>query len=154
MESQELIEDSKRESRSYSGRSVVFGMFLFAIVMTSLLWGYWKAYAASFQPLQSALVDQFGEDSKPRVEGGAYKSHLNTPQTLRVVMKVSFNPKTDNAQRNRLVNQVVLLAEKHLPERTYANLEVRLYQKNEESNEQVLELRKYSWNQFPLPIED
>lgn len=84
----ELYEPPKT---SISGPRVVLGMFAFAAVAVVFLKLYWDKHIEPFMPLQLALAEQF-EDSSPRVEGGQRKPSKGTPMTLRITMRVPFDP--------------------------------------------------------------
>jgi hypothetical protein len=96
-------------TRSFSGRSVVIGMFTFGILATSGMWVYWHLYLKPFYPLQQALADEFAK-SYPRVEGG---HHRHSPWTLRIVLQVPFKPVEGDAQVTTTANRVIELARAH-----------------------------------------
>lgn len=140
-------------NESTSGWKVVVGMFGFAMFLTLCLVVYWKVYESSFSPLQRAIVKEF-KDSKSRVEGGAYKSHLDGPKTVRIVFQVPFDPNFEQAKRNTISNRLAELAMQHLfdPEQ-YSILEVRFYTKNNDGDVQI-KMDKHMMKDFPLPVED
>lgn len=116
--------------RDISGRWVVIGMFLFGFIAVGTIWYYWKLQTAAFLPLQQAIADTF-DDSRPLVEGGQRKVKQNTPQILRIVMKIEFNPSAEeHAQRvETIVDQLQELAKQHQPDfDKYEIFEVNLWQ--------------------------
>ncbi len=118
-----------------SGKLVVVGMFAFAAVMTGLMWFYWKMNLAPFLPLQQVIVatEEFSE-SRPVVEGGRAKGQDNAPNTLRVTMKVDYDP-IENEDRVIAIEQKVLeLAKTSLPQfEEYDQLEFNLYWPKQET---------------------
>jgi hypothetical protein len=118
-----------------SGKLVVFGMFAFAAVMTGFMWFYWKMNLAPFLPLQQAIVatEELAE-SRPVVEGGRAKGQDNAPNTLRVTMKIDYDP-IENEDRVIAIEQKVLeLAKTSLPQfEEYDQLEFNLYWPKQET---------------------
>jgi hypothetical protein len=113
-----------------SGRWVVIGLFLFGIVAVGTIWFYWKLHTAPFLPLQQAIADTF-DDSRPLVEGGQRKMNQNTPPTLRIVMKIEFNPfaEAEAQQVESIIDRLHDLAREHQPDfDTYDVFEVHLWQ--------------------------
>ena len=100
-----------------SGKVVILGIFAFAACMTAFMWLYWKMNLAPFLPLQQAIIaEQEFAESRPVVEGGRRKGQADAPNTLRVTMKVDYDP-NENPQRVEQLEQTVLaLAEKSLPQ--------------------------------------
>lgn len=120
------VTEGKSEFRVLSGRSVVGGMFSFAILTTALLWIYWKLHTAPFVPLQRAIVEQF-PDSAPRVEGGQRKMHKGTPRILRVVLRVGFDPTTNKLQSEQTADRVADIARETMDLTEYDLLEIHLF---------------------------
>jgi len=108
------------------GRWVVMGMFAFGGVLVVMMAIYWHLHTSPFIELQEALAREF-EGSRPRVQGGQHKMHQNTPRILRIVMKVDFDPTTDNENAKQVEQQVAALAKKHHDLTTYKTLEIHLF---------------------------
>lgn len=118
-----------------SGKLVVLGMFAFAALMTGFMWFYWKMNLAPFLPLQQAIIatEELAE-SRPVVEGGRAKGQENAPNTLRVTMKIDYDP-VENEDRVIAIEQKVLeLAESSLPQfEEFDQLEFNLYWPKQET---------------------
>jgi len=97
------------------GKYVVVAMFALAIALTGFLWIYTRLHRAPFIPLRTALVEEFGRASAPRVEGGRPR---RGPMTLRVVLRTAFDPSLDDdatrAEIERVAERVVALARQHV----------------------------------------
>lgn len=110
-------------------------MFTLGIIATGILWTYWHLHLMPFMPLQEALAEEF-EHSSPRVDGGRRKIHKGTPMTLRVVMRVPFDPTAVDAesqdQIEHRIERTLELAEQHSELQQYEMLEVHLYQESPE----------------------
>lgn len=119
---------------SIDGRKVVLGMFGFAILMTGALWVYWEAYTRPFRPLQYAINEAF-PGSSPRVVGGEHKSHKDeNPSTLRIVIRVDFNPQAaTDAEVEPYTSRLLGLAQEHVDLSDYERLEVHLIHRVPES---------------------
>ncbi len=113
--------------KTLSGRKVVLGMFSFGIVMTATMWLYWEAYTRPFRPLQYAINAEF-PGSSPRVIGGEHKSHKHeNPTTLRIVIRVDFDPREASENVTEPYTQRLLkLAAEHVDLSTYQQVEVHL----------------------------
>ena len=135
-------------SASTSGRWVVAGMFGFAVLMTGLLWTYWELHTRPFRELQYAIAREF-PGSSPRVEGGAHKSHLDSPTRLRFVMRVDFDPNSNDSRVLKIMNRVFELAETHNNPRDYDELEFHLFLKRAEATPRVRTVETQP-DQFPL----
>lgn len=127
-----IVENEPRSVPTISGRLVVFLMFVFAVIATVLLSFYWNRHLEPFMPLQSALVQEYGKDSKPRVDGGQRKMSKGTPKILRVVMGVTFDPQSaeSDEQARARIREIARIAEKHAPLDEYDILTVHFYQEN------------------------
>ena len=119
--------------REFSGTKLVLGLFLFAAAMSSGLWVYWYLHTRPFQPLQFAIHQAFPK-SYPQVQGGQLKMHKNTPRILRIMLKVSFDPKPREADEQvaAMVEQLEQLARKHIDFDNYELLEIHLIQRRPE----------------------
>ena len=110
-----------------SGRGMVLGMLAFGVLTTSSMWIYWTLHVGPFRPFQDALAAAFPHSS-PRVDGGQRKMHKGTPKILRVVLRVEFDPVTESARGEQVVDLVEQIARKHLDLDAYEVLEVFLFQ--------------------------
>jgi hypothetical protein len=106
---------------------MVLGMLVFGVLTTSSMWIYWTLHVGPFRPFQDALAAAFPHSS-PRVDGGQRKMHKGTPKILRVVLRVEFDPVTESARGEEVVNVVEQIARKHLDLDAYEQLEVFLFQ--------------------------
>ncbi|MCA9111203.1 MAG: hypothetical protein KDA52_14725 [Planctomycetaceae bacterium] len=129
--------------KTISGRTVVFGMFGFAIVMTAILWLYWDAYTAPFRPLQYAINDAF-PGSGPRVVGGKQKKHKHEyPEILRIVIRVDFDPnEASEKQVEPYTSKLLELAKEHVDLTEYEQVEIHLMHRVPESE---TELKKFEF---------
>lgn len=144
-EDDDTEQEASRPPVYISGRVVVFLMFAFGIATTGTMWIYWKLHVGPFLPLQRAIAAEF-EDSAPLVEGGQRKKHQNTPRILRVVLKVDFNPETEEARSTEVVARVTELAKQHQDLNSYDEVEIFLVQQLAE--EEHIERR------FAQPVSD
>ncbi|MCX7421471.1 MAG: hypothetical protein NT013_18265 [Planctomycetia bacterium] len=129
----EPVVDHNRESndisldtpREFSGAKVIIGLFVFAFVMSFVLWVYWSLHTGPFLPLQRAIFREFPK-SYPHVEGGQRRMHKNTPKTLRVTMRVAFDPESvaEKPQVEAVFAQLVELAKKNIAFETFELFEV------------------------------
>ncbi len=111
-----------------SGKLVVLGMFAFGIVLTAALYTYWDLHTRPFRPLQEALAKAIPGCS-PRVIGGRHKSHQDgSPNTLRMIVQVDYNPlDADNeARRDDLARTILSLARTHHDLAPYERVELHL----------------------------
>jgi hypothetical protein len=136
----------KQQSGTISGRKLVIMLFAFGALATATLWGYWQLHMMPFMPLQAALVEAFGKDCAPRVEGGQRKMHKQTTRMLRVVMRVPFDPEIDDSETQarivKYLTQVRDIAENHVDITEYDTLELHLFQENQEQALKQFTVRK------------
>ena len=114
-------------NKSVSGTAIVVAAFAFALVLTVVMWLYWKLHLAPFLPLQQAIAEEF-PDSAPLVQGGQRKMHKNMPRILRITLRVDFDPIQNDGITFRIANQVAKLAAEYHDWRRYDRLEVHLFQ--------------------------
>jgi len=122
--------ESRTPDKVIAGSKVVFAMFGLGFLITGMLYLYWSLHTAPFLPLQQAIADTF-DDSRPLVEGGQRKMNQNTPPTLRIVMKIEFNPfaEAEAQQVESIIDRLHDLAREHQPDfDTYDVFEVHLWQ--------------------------
>lgn len=116
-----------------SGKAVVIGMFLFAACGIAFLQYYWNRHLEPFMPMQEELVEVFGRKCQPRVEGGQRKISKNTPRTLRVTMRVPFNPEEEDSLDlvQERIKGIADVASRHfLLRRDYDILTTHFFQEN------------------------
>jgi hypothetical protein len=113
--------------RRVSGTAVVIGMFAFGITATAALWTYWTLHTGPFRPLQDALAKEF-PGSVPRVDGGQRKLRKGMPTILRAVLRVNFDPVTETAKGEEILNRVERLARQHVDLSQYDVIDVYLYE--------------------------
>lgn len=105
-------------------------MFAFGIVATGGIWVYWKLHLAPFMPLQKALAAEFdtrSHKSSPRVDGGWTKSQFKqSPPTLRIVLRVPFDPEEGDDRVPQTIDRVIALARSHADLGQYETLEIYL----------------------------
>ncbi|HEV7999624.1 MAG TPA: hypothetical protein VGP63_07080 [Planctomycetaceae bacterium] len=118
---------TKRPERRISGRGMVLAMLAFGVLTTTSMWVYWTLHTGPFRPFQDAIAAAFPHSS-PRVDGGQRKMHKGTPRILRVVMRVDFDPTTDAARGEQVVDSVEQIAGQYLDLSTYEDLELFLFQ--------------------------
>ena len=115
-------------SRFISGKLVVIGMFAFGLFLTGLLFLYWDLHTRPFRPLQEAIADAV-PGSSPRVIGGKHKSHQpGAPNTLRIIVKVDYNPTEapNEARRDELARTILQLARTHHDVTQYERIELHV----------------------------
>ena len=105
----------------------IFGLFVFATLMSCALWFYWYLHTGPFLPLQRAIFRAIPK-SYPHVEGGQRRMHKNTPKTLRVTMRVEFDPASDAEKPHveEVFQQLVALAKQHIAFDSFDLFEVHL----------------------------
>jgi hypothetical protein len=113
--------------RRVSGSGMVLGMLAFGICTTAGMWIYWTLHTGPFRPLQDAIAAAFPHSS-PRVDGGQHKMHKGTPKILRIVMRVEFDPVTQTARGDEVVDSLEKIAGKYVDLPAYDELQVYLYQ--------------------------
>jgi hypothetical protein len=113
--------------REFPGRLVVAVVFVFAISVVAVLYVYWRLHVGPFVPLQRAILAEF-PGSAPRVEGGQRKMHQGTPRVLRIVLKVGFDPRSETARGDRIVEVLADLARRHVDWESFDLLEVHLFE--------------------------
>jgi hypothetical protein len=127
------------EPPTVSGKLVVLVMFAFAAGLVALLYLYWEMHTRPFRPLQYAINEMY-PGCQPRVVGGRYKSHLrNTPNTLRIVITVKFDPQAPEsaAQSEEIAQSLANLAVRHLNVFAYDVMEIHLVQPVPENEPRV-----------------
>src|SRR5580700_3047354 len=116
-----------RANRRVSGTAVVIAMFVFGITATAALWTYWALHTGPFRPLQDALAKEF-PGSVPRVDGGQRKLRKGMPVILRAVLRVQFDPVTETAKGERMLERVEKISRQHIDLEQYDVLDVYLYE--------------------------
>jgi hypothetical protein len=122
------VASSATSSRVVSGKVVVIGMFAFGIFLTGLLFAYWDLHTRPFRPLQEAIAKAI-PGSSPRVIGGRHKSHRSdSPNTLRIIVVVDYNPleEANEARRDELARTILELAHTHHDVAPYERIELHL----------------------------
>ncbi len=110
--------------RGIPGHYVVMGLFLAGIVATVLIFLYWDWHTRPFRSLTEAIGREFSK-SLPKVEGG---SHKGSPMTLRIAMRVPFEPDEAHPETRQVVNRVVELARRHADLSRFEQFQVHLFQ--------------------------
>lgn len=114
---------------AWTGRQVVVGMVLFGAAMVAGLWLYWELYTRPFRALQNAIALEF-PGSSPRAIGGKEKSHrADSPATLRIIVRVDFDPNADPPRAEQIAQRLAGLAKAHHDVSQYALLEIHLEQR-------------------------
>ena len=137
-----LAEPSK-PPREFSGKLLIVGLFLFAIVLSSGLWVFWYLHTEPFQPLQRAIFRAFPK-SNPYVQGGQRRMHKGTPITLRITMRVQFDP-TNEAEKphvEEVVAQLAALARQHIDFAHYDLFELHFIQMRPEHEARKLTITR------------
>jgi len=106
----------------HSGKWVVIALLGFSLLMTGMMWVYWKLQLAPFLPLQEAIVAEY-PGTAPRVEGGRHKK---SPPILRVVLMVDFTPVEKSEKVQQLLQRIVELSQQHVKLTDYETLEIYL----------------------------
>ncbi len=122
--------------RSLTGKPVVFGMFLFALIVSIGLWSYWELHTQPFR----TLTDQLGETfphSNPRVEGGKHGMHKQTPLVLRIVMRVSYDLTLNEPRYQKQVSEILTIAAQSGMLKKYEECEIHLYYQPAEQKPEV-----------------
>ena len=104
---------------------MVLAMFGFGVLMVGALWLYWESYTRPFRELQYAIAAEF-DGSSPRVIGGREKGDEQKPETLRIVIRVDFDPNSDVDLSMQHATRLVELARQHHDLTEYEVLEVHL----------------------------
>lgn len=110
--------------RGIPGHYVVVGLFFAGIVATVLIFLYWDWHTRPFRPLTEAIGREFSK-SLPKVEGG---SHKGSPMTLRIAMRVPFEPDEGHPETRQVVNRVVELTRQHADLSRFEQFQVHLFQ--------------------------
>ncbi|MFO1095670.1 MAG: hypothetical protein U0992_20550 [Planctomycetaceae bacterium] len=104
-------------------------MLLFGLTMVAGLWLYWELYTRPFRELQTAINAEF-PGSSPRAIGGREKSHrADSPATLRIIVRVEFDPNADAPKSEAMAERLVALAKAHHDVTQYDRVEVHLEQR-------------------------
>ena len=130
--------------REIPGKWVVLALAVFGILMTSTMWIYWKMYLGPFVPLQQAIVavEEFS-DSRPVVQGGREKSRDENPNTLRVTMKVEFDPTEEQDKVDRIEQKILKLAKSSLPQfEEFELFELNLYWPVQETERKPITIQR------------
>ena len=130
-----MTNSETKQPTTISGKFVILGMFGFAVCMTGFLWFYWKLNLAPYLPLQQAIIAAEDlADSRPVVEGGRRKGQKTAPNTLRVTMKVDYDPRVETTRIEELEARVLELAESSLPQFSeFDQLEFNVYWPKQET---------------------
>lgn len=110
-----------------SGTAVIVAMFAFGIAATGGLWTYWTLHTGPFRPLQDALAKEF-PGSVPRVDGGQRKMRKGMPTILRAVLRVNFDPVTETAKGEQILDRVEQVSRQYVDLGQYDFLDVYLYE--------------------------
>lgn len=106
------------------GQYVVLGMFVVGLISTATIFLYWELHTGPFRPLTEALGREIPR-SLPKVEGGSSKGG---PNTLRIALRVGFEPDATKTETQEVANQVVQLARKHASLGEFELLQIHLLQ--------------------------
>lgn len=120
------------------GRWVVLGMIGFGLVMTGIIWGYWKLRLAPFLPLQKAILREF-PGSYPRIEGGRPKKQ---PPLLRMVVQVDFTPQEGDERVDKIAARITELTRENLDLSEYEDFELHLVHYIPEKTPERLTIRR------------
>jgi hypothetical protein len=118
--------DDEEPTVGQSGRWVVVGVFAFALSLVGVMWLYLDRHTRPFRPLRQALAQEF-EDSAPKVEGGQTRIEKGTPKTLRIIMRVPFNPNKEPDKANEFAHRVARFAKSHHDLGQYDVIEIHLF---------------------------
>jgi len=135
-------------ARIVSGKALVIGMFAFGLLLTGVLYAYWDLHTRPFRPLQDAIAGAIPE-SHPRVVGGRHKSHQKgSPNTLRIIVQVDYNPllEASHSQRDEVVRKILELARTHHDVSSYEKIELHL-------EHRVPERPPVVWSSIQTPAE-
>ena len=129
--------------REFSGKLLIIGLFLFATVLSSGLWVFWYLHTEPFQPLQRAIFLAFPK-SYPYVQGGQRRMHKETPKTLRITMRVQFDPTTEAEKPHveEVVTQLAALARQHIDFAHYDLFELHFIQMRPEHEARKLTITR------------
>ncbi len=119
-----------------AGKPVVLGMFLFAMIVSLTLWGYWKLHTEPFRGLTDKLAESF-PGSNPRVEGGKHGMHKKTPSILRIVMRVPYNPNLDDQKYKSQLGRILEIASQSGMLEPYDVCEVHLFYQPAEQTPEI-----------------
>lgn len=145
-----LITNALAGDRVVSGTRVVLGMALFGLLMTGAMFVYWELYTAPFRPLQTAIAAAF-PGSNPQAVGGRYKSHRpDSPAILRMIVRVKWDPREDDARARQMVNELEAIASKQVDPANYDELEIVLMHRRPEKWT-ISWMVVGPWADFPLP---
>jgi len=103
----------------------VVAMLGFGVLLTSAVWFYSDAHTRPFRPLRDAIHRAY-PGSVPQVEGGQRKMHKGTPRILRITMQVKADPREDDDKVKRLIEDLAVLADRHLALDDYDDFELYL----------------------------
>lgn len=107
------------------GRYVVMAMFGFGVLATVTIFVYWDLHTRPFRPLTEAIGREFVH-SVPKVEGG---SHKGSPMTLRIAIRVPFEPNAATVETQQVVNRLVGLAQAHADLNRFEELHIHIFQR-------------------------
>lgn len=144
----ESADRARTATRQVSGRAVVVAMFAFGSLLTGALYLYWELHTRPFRPLQDAIAAEF-PDFTPRVIGGRHKSQrTGSPNTLRIVLLVDFNPKSESSapRTEQIASRLAELAATQMDLSKYEILEIHLVHRVPESEDE-------SWSRSGPPAE-
>lgn len=132
--------DAVSSRRSLTGKPVVLGMFLFAMIVSLGLWGYWKLHTEPFRALTDKLAESF-PGSNPRVEGGKHGMHKQTPSILRIVMRVPYNPNLNDRKYKRQLRKILEITSQSGMLATYDLCEIHLFCQPAERTPEIRSLK-------------
>ena len=139
-----MTQPDQHNDPEISGKAVILCMMAFAMLMTGLMWSYWKWNLAPFLPLQQAIVAvEHFKDSRPVIEGGRAKGQKNAPNTLRVTMKVDYNPQEETQRVDLLETEILELAKTNLPQFSdFDQLELNVYWPKQETELKPISIQR------------
>lgn len=134
------------------GKYVVLTMFALGALSTATIFLYWDLHTAPFRPLTEALGREFPR-SLPKVEGG---SHKGGPATLRIAIRVPFEPQPENQESQEVVNRVIQVARAQTDLKKFSLVQVHLFQLAPEriAKQASFEYPSESLTQGALPFPD
>jgi len=119
--------DPESNPRVIKGRTIVFSLLIFGLLMSGSLYLFQAINTYPFAETQNALAREF-PDSRPRVEGGRLKGKQENPTTFRVTLAVAFNPNENNTAIQNIGNRVLEIASENLNLKDYEVAELHFYQ--------------------------
>ncbi len=119
----DAVIDPPSRAMRVPGWLIVLGMLSLGVIATVVMYVYWDWHTKPFRSLTEAIGRTY-KYSLPKVEGGRHK---RGPMTLRVALRVPFEPDADPQATEETLNTVCRLITEHQDLTGYETVQIHFF---------------------------